>query len=208
MELAGQEPKIVKNFYLTGGTALAEFYLHHRYSGDIDLFCEKQEVDQTLVEIFLKKTSAKLGVVKIKKSVFLGLASYIMVYPDKSELKIDFNYYPFPRIDKGVTFKNIQIDSLYDIAANKIHTLFVKPRGRDYIDLYCIMTQTNYPLKKLIIDAKAKFDWDIDAPTLASQFLRVTGVTDLPKMLVPFHQRDMEKFFLSLAKELKKEIFK
>lgn len=208
MELAGQEPKIVKNFYLTGGTALAEFYLHHRYSEDIDLFCEKQEVDQTLVEIFLKKTSAKLGVVKIKKSVFLGLTSYIMVYPDKSELKIDFNYYPFPRIDKGVTFKNIQIDSLYDIAANKIHTLFVKPRGRDYIDLYCIMTQTNYPLKKLIIDAKAKFDWDIDAPTLASQFLRVTGVTDLPKMLAPFHQRDMEKFFLSLAKELKKEIFK
>lgn len=27
-----------QEFFLTGGTALAEYYLHHRYSEDIDLF--------------------------------------------------------------------------------------------------------------------------------------------------------------------------
>lgn len=29
---------IRENFFLTGGTALSVFYLHHRYSKDIDLF--------------------------------------------------------------------------------------------------------------------------------------------------------------------------
>lgn len=31
---------------------------------------------------------------------------------------------------------------------------------------------------------------------------------DFPKMLVPFDRKDMENFFLNLAKSLKKEIFK
>ena len=31
-----------RGFYLTGGTALAEFYLHHRYSDDLDFFTRKQ----------------------------------------------------------------------------------------------------------------------------------------------------------------------
>ncbi len=35
---------IAGNFFLTGGTALSVFYLHHRYSKDIDLFSIIQPV--------------------------------------------------------------------------------------------------------------------------------------------------------------------
>ena len=59
LELAAVEPKIVKDFYLTGGTALSEFYLHHRLSEDLDLFCPTDEVDQKFVGLFLKKISQK-----------------------------------------------------------------------------------------------------------------------------------------------------
>ena len=45
LELASQRPEITKHYYLTGGTALAEFYLRHRLSEDIDLFIESHEVD-------------------------------------------------------------------------------------------------------------------------------------------------------------------
>jgi predicted nucleotidyltransferase component of viral defense system len=38
-----------RDFFLTGGTALAEFYLEHRLSEDIDLFTTNQEVDFTQV---------------------------------------------------------------------------------------------------------------------------------------------------------------
>jgi len=43
-------PDIEKNFFLTGGTALAVFYLHHRLSDDLDLFTKDfsslAEIDQ------------------------------------------------------------------------------------------------------------------------------------------------------------------
>lgn len=207
LELASADKRIVKDFYLTGGTALSEFYLHHRFSEDIDLFNPKEEINQSLVETFIKKISTKIKTDYIKRSVFLGLVSYKLIFKDREELKVDFYYYPFLQIDQGKYFGKLRVDSLYDIAANKLHTLFMRPRTRDYIDLYYILQQKNYSFEKLILDTKAKFDWHIDQVTLASQFLRVTKRTDFPKMLVPFSQREMEKFFLDLAKSLKNEIF-
>ncbi|KKQ79719.1 MAG: hypothetical protein UT01_C0030G0011 [Candidatus Daviesbacteria bacterium GW2011_GWA1_38_7] len=41
LEYAQAQASIIKNFYLTGGTALAEFYFQHRLSEDIDLFSER-----------------------------------------------------------------------------------------------------------------------------------------------------------------------
>lgn len=200
------EPQITKRFYLTGGTALSEFYLRHRVSEDIDLFTEKEEVDQRLVDVFLRKASPVLSIARINKSQFLGLVSYELIFRNKKKLKVDFSYYPFPRIHKGTKYKNLAVDSVYDIAVNKLHTLFMQPRGRDYIDLYFIMRDHDYSLNKLIMDAKAKFDWDIDRLTLGSQFMRVKDFHETPRMLVPFNRKYMEKFFLFLTKKLEKEI--
>lgn len=207
LELAASERQITKRFYLTGDTALAEFWLKHRLSLDLDLFCEKEEVNPKVVETFLKKVSSSLSVVKIERNQFLGLFSYKLIYKDQQELKVDFNYYPFPRIDKGTKYKDLEVASIYDIAVDKLHTLFMKPRGRDYLDLYFIMKKKNYSLPKLILDAKAKFDWDIDRINLASQFIRVKEFQESPKMLKRFDKKEMEDFFLGLAKSLEKEIF-
>lgn len=65
LELIQNYKQITKAFYLTGGTALSQFYLSHRYSEDIDLFSEKKEVNHSLIDSFLKNVSAKLKVKKI-----------------------------------------------------------------------------------------------------------------------------------------------
>ena len=208
LELVSNEKQITNRFYLTGGTALAEFYLHHRLSEDIDLFTEKEEVNQSLIAAFLKRISYKLSVAKIKKSQFFGLFSYVLVFSDNTELKVDFNYYPFPRINKGTTFKNLYVDSIYDIAVNKIQTIFTRTRSRDFVDLYFIMKSSGYSLDKLIGDSKAKFDWHIDKLTLASQFVKVKEISDIPTMIIPFDRKSMNNFFLDLAKSLKSDIFK
>jgi len=208
LELAAGEPQVIRRFYLTGGTALSEFYLKHRLSEDVDLFCEEQEVEPRVVEAFLQKIAHKIGVDHIKRTQFLGLFSYTLVYQDKEKLKIDFSYYPFLRIERGTKYKDLDVNSIYDIAVDKLHTLFMKPRARDYVDLYFIMKQEQYSLEKLISDAKIKFDWHIDKVNLASQFLRVRDFTDFPRMLVPFDRKGMEDFFLGLAKDLEKDIFK
>jgi len=144
LELVSQNKEITDRFYWTGGTVLAEFYLKHRISEDIDLFCENEEVNQELVEAFLKKSMSLLGVKSLKRTQFLGLFSYHLIYNKKESLKVDFNYYPFPRIRKGGKFKNLTFDSLYDIAVNKVHTIALKPRARDFIDIYFIVKETKY----------------------------------------------------------------
>ncbi len=207
LERIQREPQITKRFYLTGGTALSEFYLRHRISHDIDLFTEKEEVNQSLIEAFLKKISKELSIIHIKRAQFLGLFSYSLVFKDKTELKVDFNYYPFPRIQKGTKYKNLEVDSIYDIATNKIHTIFMKPRSRDYLDIYFIMQKYNYSLNKLILDAKLKFDWHIDKITLASQLVKAKDMDESSMIILPFKKKKMEDFFLKLAKSLEEDIF-
>jgi len=208
LEFAQGDSQIAKHFYLTGGTALAEFYLRHRLSEDIDLFTERREVDQKLVEAFLKKASLKLSITGMDRSQFMGLFSYYLTFGDNQKLKVDFNYYPFPQIEKGVKFGNLSIDSLCDITANKLHTIFIKPRTRDYVDLFFIFKRQKLDLKKMILLAKAKFDWDIDRLNLANQFIRIKDVKkeDFPKVLLPFDVDEMEAFFLDLAGSLKNDI--
>jgi len=208
LELINQNKEIAKKFYWTGGTVLSEFYLHHRLSEDIDLFCENEEVNQEVVEAFLKKSQSPLGFQSIKRAQFLGLFSYHLIYNQKESLKVDFSYYPFPRIERDSKYKNIEIDSLHDIAANKIHTIAVKPRARDFIDIYFIIKENNYEFHKLLMDAKVKFDWHIDPIELGSQLLRAQDLKDYPKMIKKIDHRDWQQFFLKEAEKLKKEILK
>jgi len=130
LELAQAQASIAKRFYLTGGTALSEFYFKHRLSEDIDLFSE-QEVDPAVVRPFLEGISPKLGIIQITQQNFLGLYTYKLRYQDGDTLKIDFNYYPFPKIETGVFWKKLEVSSIYDIAVNKIHTMGMKSRVRD-----------------------------------------------------------------------------
>lgn len=206
LNILANDPYISKRFYFTGGTVLSEFYLQHRLSEDFDLFSEK-EVYLPSVVSFLTKIKSKVGIVEREHRPFMGLHSFMLHLKGGGKFKIDFNFYPHPRINIGKKYKNLHIDSLYDIAVNKVHTMFMKPRGRDFVDLYFIFRETDFKLERLILDAKAKFDWHIDPLLLGSQMRKVTILTELPKMLKPFNQKDMEKFFLSLAKKLEDKIF-
>jgi len=205
--LINQNKEITERFYWTGGTVLSAFYLHHRLSEDIDLFCENEEVNQEVIEVFLKKNALALGIINIKSSQFLGLFSYHLIYNQKESLKVDFSYYPFPRIEKGLKYKNIEIDSLHDIAVNKVHTIVMKPRARDFIDIYFIIKEKNYSFNKLLMDAKVKFDWHIDPIELGSQLLKVQDIKDYPRMIKKINHRDWQQFFLQEAGKLKKKIF-
>ena len=59
----------------------------------------------------------------------------------------------------------------------------------------------------MIILAKTKFDWHIDPIQLGKTFMQVSSLHDVPRMLVPFERKEMESFFLGLAKNLKEDIF-
>ena len=200
--------QITQHFYLTGGTALAEFYLHHRLSEDLDFFTQTQEVDPIAVEAYISQLSQVSKLKSVERSQFMGIFSFFINFLSGYQLKIDFSYYPFEQIESGKMHQRLRIDSLRDIAANKIHTLFMQPRDRDYLDLYFILKDSNFSITSLIQDAKAKFDWHIDPLTLSSQFLRSVDITAIHKILVPFDSKAMDQFFIKQADLLKQRVLK
>jgi predicted nucleotidyltransferase component of viral defense system len=208
LNLISKEKYFSQKFYLTGGTALSEFYLRHRISEDLDFFCENEEVNSIYIARFIKLKSIFLELEKFDTRRIFGIYSYFFTFKDKGILKVDFSYYPFERIEKGIKFNNLQIDSIYDIAVNKVHTIVMKPRARDFIDIYFIIQEKKYSLEDLISKAKAKFDWHITALELGARFLEAATLTDYPRMSRKINHREWKEFFVNEAKKLKKGIFK
>ena len=68
LSAVSRDRKICRFFYLSGGTALAEFYLKHRFSEDLDFFSEN-EFDAQAISVFFKKNKIKLGIKKIDFTV-------------------------------------------------------------------------------------------------------------------------------------------
>lgn len=207
LEMISQEDYFTKRFYLAGGTALSEFYLQHRLSEDLDFFNENQEINPIPVTRFFEDRRQKLQLVKVETKRVLGLYTLFLHFQDNEILKVDFNYYPFPRIEKGLKFKNLDIESIYDIGVDKVHTVVMRPRARDFIDIYFIIKEKRYSFEELLLQAKAKFDWDISAIELGARFVEGSKMTDFPRMVKEIDHKAWQNFFLNEAKKLKKDIF-
>jgi len=206
LDIFNKENSLIRRFYLTGGTALAEFYLKHRYSEDLDFFSET-EFPLLPIRAFIKKAQNTLKASGVDYQNFLGLHTFLLRFSDEGNLKVDFNYYPFPRILKGLKYGQICIDSDYDIAVNKVHTIVMQPRSRDFIDIYFLIREKKYSLQDLLMKAKAKFDWHIDASQLGTRFLQARQVRDFPRMLKKVNHKEWQDFFVEEARKLGKKIF-
>jgi hypothetical protein len=104
-------------------------------------------------------------------------------------------------------FNNLEINSIYDIAVDKVHTVVLQPRARDFIDLYFIIKEKKYDFFDLLMQAKAKFDWHISAIELGARLMEASKLKDYPRMIKKINHQEWKNFFLEQAKKLKKEIF-
>ena len=202
----GKNKSIAESFYLGGGTALAEYHLLHRLSEDLDFFTET-EFDPFSISTFFKGIQKKMKITKIDYQQSYN-RNLFFVTIGKEVIKTEFTYYPFPRIESKIVVNGIKIDSLLDIAVNKLFTIYQKPRSRDFIDLYLIMKKTGWEMSDLIKKAKIKFDYHIDYLQLGTQFTKVKEVADFPKMLIKLPHTKWQKFFLAEAKKFTENVLK
>lgn len=205
LKIIGNNKSICRYFYLTGGTALAEFYLRHRLSEDLDFFSE-EEIDSQTVFSFLKSIQKSAGIEKIDAQQSFNRNLFFLRLQDGDVIKTEFTYFPFLRIEKKNKIGNLFIDSLCDIAVNKIFTIYQKPRSRDFIDLYLILQTKKWDIAELVKKAKIKFDWHVDPLQLAGQFLQAKAVKDYPKMVEKLKPEVWQNFFEEEAKKLKEQI--
>lgn len=191
------EKNICDRFYLTGGTALAEFYLEHRLSEDLDFFSE-DEFDPSAVSVALRKVQKEACIKAVRYEQSFNRNLFFLEL-EGDTLKTEFTYFPFPRIEKKKKIGKLSVDSLIDIAVNKVFTIYQNPRSRDFIDLYCILKKAKWNLADLVEKARVKFDHHIDYLQLGAQFMKSTELKDYPTMILKIDDAAWQKFFIDEA---------
>src|SRR3989338_4952937 len=84
-----EQPVVTRFFYLSGGTALAEYYLQHRYSEDFDFFTDEENFPEQEVMVCIQELKVYIAADEVilkrthdRRIFFLKRAS--------EELKIEF----------------------------------------------------------------------------------------------------------------------
>ncbi|MEK7501485.1 MAG: nucleotidyl transferase AbiEii/AbiGii toxin family protein [Patescibacteria group bacterium] len=201
LSILSKQKIVTDNFYLTGGTALAEFYLHHRLSEDLDFFSENEFEPQAISSLF-KEIKKVADIEKVSYEQSFNRNLFFLELKNDS-IKTEFTYFPFPRIDLKQKLDDLSIDSLLDIAVNKVFTIYQKPRSRDFIDLYYILqAEKEWTIDGLAEKAQIKFDTFIDSLQLASQFVKVGDLKDYPNMIIDMDEKAWQSFFMNEAKRI------
>ena len=193
-------------FYLTGGTALAEFYLKHRKSNDLDFFATIEEVI-TPFSYNLEQALKKDGMAVARQR---AVRSFV-------ELRVDQKYestivhiaqdtpFRFEQTKEFSQYPKLKVDSLVDIASNKLLALFGRAVLRDFIDVYFLIKKDFFTFEALVEKAKLK-DPGFDLYWLAVAFEKIKafdkGAPDLLMTVEKIEFGDLLNFFDERRKEI------
>jgi hypothetical protein len=199
-----REPAV---FYLSGGTALAGYYLQHRYSDDLDLFTR----DRSNLEPSAHRESLERALnrteLTIDRSVRRGdqVQYFLSGDADRRPLtKIEVLFDPPPHLVPPVRQDSVFVDGLLAIAVNKL-TALGRREPKDYVDVYEVVRSGRQPLDDLVRLAGEKdpgltplvlavdFDGVVDLPDVVDFLRRYLIVTLDWDELVRFYRREAER---------------
>lgn len=179
-------------FYWTGGTLLAYHYLHHRKSLDLDFFSEQQfSFDE--VNIFVQRLKDQIGCKQLSSEKIYDRWEFL--FKNKEILRIEFVYHNGEKktLRKRQRLLGVLIDSLADIAANKVITYLDRREPKDLFDIYYLLTRAKFTPQDLLQLVFDKFGVEISESTFWSEAFKTL-------VLLP----DLKPFMLE-TKENKKD---
>jgi Nucleotidyl transferase AbiEii toxin, Type IV TA system len=130
---------------LMGGTALAEYYLGHRQSEDLDLFTLADGAVAELSARFAAAAPAGVGRVEIQV-VSPTLRRIRVRLPDDERVKVELIQDAPPRFEEPTLVDDVPVASLTDIAVGKLGAFVTRDEPRDLIDLWGIERLAGTPL--------------------------------------------------------------
>jgi hypothetical protein len=188
-------------FYLTGETALAAFYLQHRLSCDLDLFTTEEEAIGYLGERLKNNLEAK----GLKTRTIRKLRSFFEILASKEEMNVPIHIAldtPFRFEEPTESLWGVRVDSLIDIATNKLLTVFARSEPRDFVDIFFLIKE-KFSLETLIEKSKLK-DSGLDEYYLAIAFHRAKELPEETSkfpvtMVKPLDIKEMKDYFINQA---------
>ncbi|TSC96513.1 MAG: hypothetical protein CEN88_332 [Candidatus Berkelbacteria bacterium Licking1014_2] len=194
------ESELKDDFYWTGGTALAYFYLQHRRSLDIDLFSEKPFSYETITPI-VKTISQKTKLKKIQEKRIFDRWEFFL--SDGEEIRLEFVHYDFPTLNQKREWQGIWVDSATDMAANKTMALIDRHDPKDAFDIYFLLTKLKYSPQKLLKLARQKFGGDFPPSLFWSNCL--TGANQLQTIQPLMLEQNPQKLVRKIAAYFEKQ---
>lgn len=188
-----------QRFFLTGGTALAAFHLHHRRSVDLDLFTLD---DLALREagLLVPQLAADLGCQIGRARTSEHFRQFLLEPESGPPLQVDLIRDFGPQYGQHGTVRDIVIDSLENIAANKLTAILSRTEAKDFVDLYFIL-RAGYDFVDLLPKAREK-DPGLQPFFMAGSLLQVRHLHTLPATTPPLTLAELETFITSLADQL------
>lgn len=191
LELVFSDAWFRRNFYLTGGTALSAFYLQHRYSDDLDLFTHQR--DLAPVEALFRSlfTREELEATQIQK------APSFLRYEVNGELQVDVVADVEFRVGSPELITSFMVDSLKNIAVNKVTAILGRFDPKDYVDLFLLLTECDLEIFDLLELGQRK-DAGLDRFVWASLLEAAERIAILPRMIREIDLAELKAFYRSL----------
>ncbi len=208
-------PQISKHFFLTGGTALSVFYLHHRTSDDLDLFAV-DPVELSEISFWIRT------VWQANHAIIRATLEFLSVLIE--DVKVDFAIdalseggerarvplFPIKKVSEQVEQdeKSVSIDTLKNIGANKLCTIVSRTEPKDFVDLYFLLKDIPDLSFEYLFEVARKREALLDDPPTAAYQLEesirfVRKHTQLlPRLRRPFDLEQMLAFYEDMAKKM------
>lgn len=195
-----------EDFYLSWWTSLAEFYLQHRLSDDLDFFCIQDTISTTQVQSFLGNLQINnTKIQQISKQKLYDRNLYNIKYKDQ-ELKTEFSLYPKPLYPLQ-KYNLLSIESIEDIFVDKLMCLYDRNDPKDFVDLYFLLQDSRLTIAQWLIDVTKKFWVSISGTSFALACNKVSLIKQLPIMIKHLNIKDLQDFFNTLSYQYGKVIF-
>lgn len=204
------EAKDSDQFYLTGGTALSCFYLKHRQSNDLDFFTAAEEI----IDPFSRQLQTHLATKGFECARQRGFHSFVELVVSREgettlvHLALD-SAFRFNPATEFPGYPRLKVDSLADIASNKLLALFGRATLRDFIDVYSLVKKGHFS-KQQLVEMAVRKDPGFDLYWLGVAFERVhTFNPDAPDMLLLLEAvklKELEEFFDQWRKEIVQDL--
>ncbi|MBI4704486.1 MAG: nucleotidyl transferase AbiEii/AbiGii toxin family protein [Deltaproteobacteria bacterium] len=194
----------LRGVFLTGGCALGAVYLGHRRSADLDLFTREASSFDALVKQFLLLVQVS-GLSASPGAAGPGFRRFV-VSDGAEDVPVDLAIDSAPGIAPVLVLPDgLAVDSIEDIAANKLCAILGRAEVRDYVDLYFLAHAGRDPLAML--DAARRKDGALDAATLAFVLSEVRVRRAPEGIEKPLPAEDLQAFIDDLRRRLARAAF-
>jgi len=195
-----------KMFYLTGGTALSEFYLAHRKSFDLDIFTTEKELVLPFSYTFEEEIKKFFSLRIVKRfTTFVEFEVSEKEKTTKIQLACDSSFRFEEPVDSDI---GVKVNDYKDLIVDKLLAFYGRAEIRDAIDLFFILkTKDVWELVKFAKQKDPGFDlyWFANALHKVKNF--PDDINEWPvEMIEKFDVKELKNLFLNLSNEIMDKI--